>query len=232
MKRKTVLRKSETGGMLEGFNFREFGNCVKIVGTESRVTKVLAIASSPRKQGNSEILLDACLEGVAEAGASSEKIRICDLTISPCLNCGGCEKTGICVIDDDMQMLHGRFSESGILIVSAPVFFMGIPAQLKAAVDRCQAIWVRKYLLRRRMPDPESRRALFLQVGGMKKERVFDGGLITISAFFATLDYRFFGKLLLNGIDEKGAIRSRQTALSEARRLGAEIARDGAGATA
>jgi len=188
------------------------------------VPEVLAIASSPRKGGNTEILLDACLEGVAEAGADYEKIRICDLKISPCINCGGCMEKGECVIDDDMQMLFDKFAASPALIVSTPVFFMGLPAQLKAAVDRCQAIWVRKYLLRRRMPDPDSRRAAFMQVGGMKKEKVFDGGLVTITAFFATLDYAFAEKLLLNDIDTKGAIESHPTALAEARRLGARIA--------
>ena len=185
---------------------------------------VLAIASSPRKNGNSEILLDACLEGVAEVGMSYEKIRICDLKIAPCLNCGQCETSGVCVIDDEMQMLHRKFSESDILIVSSPVFFMGLPAQLKAAVDRCQAIWVRKYLLRRRMPNLDRRRALFLQVGGMEEKKVFEGGLRSITAFFATLDYEFFGKLLLNDIDAKGAVESHPTALAEARRMGLEVA--------
>ena len=187
------------------------------------MAEVLALASSPRKGGNSELLLDACLEGVSEAGASYEKIRICELKISPCLNCGGCEKTGVCVVNDDMQTLHKQFSDSPILVVSSPVFFMGLPAQLKAAVDRCQAIWVRKYLLRRRMPDPDARRALFIQVGGMKKEHVFEGGLITITAFFATLDYTFRERLLLNDIDAKGAVTSHPTALAEARHLGGEI---------
>ncbi len=191
---------------------------------ETRLPEVLAIASSPRKGGNSELLLDACLEGVADTGADYEKIRICDLSISPCINCGGCSETGECVIDDDMQMLFEKFSASPALIVSTPVFFMGLPAQLKAAVDRCQAIWVRKYLLRRRMPNADSRRALFIQVGGMKKEKVFEGGLATISAFFATLDYKFAERLLLSDIDAKGAVLSHPTALADARRLGGQIA--------
>lgn len=193
-----------------------------------KVSKVLAIGSSPRKNGNSETLLDACLEGIAEAGLSYEKLLVCDLTISPCLNCGGCAATGECVVDDDMQMLFRKFSDSPILVVSAPVFFMGIPAQLKAVVDRCQAIWVRKYLLRHRMPEPDARRALFIQVGGMKKEQVFEGGLQTIAAFFATLDYRFFDKLLLADIDAKDAVRSHPTALAQARQLGIKIAVEGA----
>ena len=95
---------------------------------------------------------------------------------------------------------------------------------MKAAVDRCQAIWVRKYLLRRRMPDPDARRAAFIQVGGMKKEKVFEGGLATITAFFATLDYKFTEKLLLNDIDARGAVQAHSGALAQARRIGLEIA--------
>jgi multimeric flavodoxin WrbA len=184
---------------------------------------VLGIASSPRKNGNSETLLDACLEGVTAEGASYEKIRICELKISPCLNCGGCSETGHCVVDDDMQSLFKKFSDFPLLVVSSPVFFMGLPAQLKAVVDRCQSIWVRKYLLRRRMPDLEVRKALFIQVGGMKQKKVFDGGLATITAFFATLDYMFHAQLLLNDIDAKGAVSAHPTALTQARELGREI---------
>lgn len=185
---------------------------------------VLGLASSPRREGNSEILLDACLEGVSGAGLTSEKIRICDLKISPCLNCGGCAGSGSCVVQDDMQTLHRKFHDTKLLVVSSPVFFMGLPAQLKAVVDRCQAIWARKYLLKIRMPEPETRRAVFIQVGGMNKEKIFDAGLITIGAFFATLDYSFQGKLLLRNIDAKGAVRTHPDALRRARDLGEALA--------
>ena len=180
----------------------------------------LALASSPRKGGNSERLLAECLKPIADAGVSVELLRICDLNIAPCLNCGGCDKEGQCVIDDDMQMLFTKFEESPALIVSAPVFFMGLPAQLKAAIDRCQAIWVRKYLVRRRMPAPESRRAYFIYVGGMKKDKMFDGGLATIAPFFATLDYAFSDRLTLSDVDAVGAVDTHPTALKEAARLG------------
>ena len=170
---------------------------------------LLALASSPRKGGNSERLLAECLKPIADAGVSVELLRICDLNIAPCSNCGGCDKEGRCVIDDDMQTLFTKFEESQTLIVSAPVFFMGPPAQLKAVIDRCQAIWVRKYVLRRRMPAPESRRAYFIYAGGMKKETMFDGGLATTTAFFAILDYKFSDKLTLTGIDAFGAVDTR-----------------------
>ena len=187
------------------------------------MSQVLAIASSPRIGGSSEVVLDACLESVAEAGVHYEKIRICDFEIAPCTNCGGCDDTGDCVIDDDMQALYRKFEEFPILVISAPVFFMALPAHLKAAIDRCQAIWVRKYLLRRRMPDLDRRRGFLIQVAGMKGEKMFDGGRVTIGALFGTLDYRFKGKLHLSDIDSVGAISEHPTAFDRARQLGREI---------
>jgi multimeric flavodoxin WrbA len=187
------------------------------------MSQVLAIASSPRIGGNSEALLDACLESVSEAGVSYEKLSICDLTIAGCTNCGGCSDTGSCVVDDDMPTLFRKFEEYPNIVISTPVFFMALPAQLKAAIDRCQAIWVRKYLLRRRMPDHDRRRGFLIQVAGMKGEKMFDGGRITIAALFGTLDYKFKDTLNLKDIDSFGAIHEHPTALDQARQMGREI---------
>ena len=174
--------------------------------------------------GNSDLLLDACLESLTEARVPFEKLRICDLDFSACTNCGGCDNEGECVVDDDMQALYRKFVEFPILVVSTPVFFMALPAQLKAAIDRCQAVWVRKYLLRRRMPDFDNRQGYLIQVAGMKGERMFEGGKVTISALFGTLDYRFVAKLHLSDIDSVGAITGHPTALDQARQMGREIA--------
>jgi hypothetical protein len=57
----------------------------------------------------------------------------------------------------------------------------------------------------------------------MKKEKVFDGGLATIAPFFATLDYKFSDRLLLNDIDAMGAVGTHPNALKEAARLGRRI---------
>lgn len=188
------------------------------------MSQVLAIAASPRMGGNSDLLLDACLESLAEAGVPFERLRICDLDFAACTNCGGCDEKGECVVEDDMQTLYRKFVEYPIIVISTPVFFMALPAHLKAAIDRCQAIWVRKYLLRRRMPDLEKRRGYLIQVAGMKGDRMFEGGRVTIGALFGTLDYKFSGKLYLSDIDSAGAITGHPTALDQARQLGREIA--------
>ena len=70
---------------------------------------VLGVAGSPRRSGNSELLLDEALAGVREAGAAAEKIVLAELCLSPCTACGTCDKTGRCPIADDMQEITAYF---------------------------------------------------------------------------------------------------------------------------
>ena len=65
--------------------------------------KVLGIYGSPRKGGNSDQLLDKALEGARAAGAETKAVYARDLKMSGCLECGGCDETGECIIRDDMN---------------------------------------------------------------------------------------------------------------------------------
>ena len=67
--------------------------------------KVLGIYGSPRKRGNTDQLLDKALEGARSAGAETHGIHVRDLKMSGCIECGGCDKTGKCVVKDDMQKI-------------------------------------------------------------------------------------------------------------------------------
>jgi hypothetical protein len=65
------------------------------------VKTLLAIYGSPRREGNTTVLLDQAMQGAVEAGGEVEKIVLRDLNMSPCLEIYGCKKTGRCVIQDD-----------------------------------------------------------------------------------------------------------------------------------
>jgi len=186
--------------------------------------KVLGIMGSPRYGGNSDILLDAALKGAKEGGAEVEKIRICDLKISPCLECHSCDETGECVQQDDMQLLYSKLIEADRLYLVSPIFFMGISAQTKAMIDRCQCIWVRKYKLKQTIgKGREFRKGFFMSVGGSKNPEKFIGAVKTVKAFFATLDFTYEKELLIAGVDEKGAIAKHPSALDEAMKAGREL---------
>lgn len=99
--------------------------------------KVTVISSSPRIQGNSDILCDEFIRGAKETGAECEKINLSKLNISPCNACYGCAKTKVCVIKDDMESLLNKLIKSDVIVLSTPVYFYCMSAQLKTMIDRC-----------------------------------------------------------------------------------------------
>jgi len=102
--------------------------------------RVLGIVCSPRKEGNTEILVREALEAVAEAGGETELILVADKSIAPCDGCGACMGNGICTINDDMQMIYQQLELADGVIFGTPVYFLNVSAQAKAVMDRTYAI--------------------------------------------------------------------------------------------
>lgn len=100
--------------------------------------KILAISSSPRKNGNSDVLCDRFLEGATAAGHETEKIRLAEKKISPCLACYHCLNEGHeCAIADDMAQLQQKMIEADVIVMASPVYFYSLCAQMKIFIDRC-----------------------------------------------------------------------------------------------
>jgi len=104
------------------------------------VLNILGISGTPRKGGNSEILLNVALEPFADAGWDITKILLSEKKIEPCTGCDGCMKRKSCCIDDDMSEVYSAFEKSNAIIISAPSYYRNVPAQLKAVIDRTYAV--------------------------------------------------------------------------------------------
>jgi multimeric flavodoxin WrbA len=179
--------------------------------------KVLGIAGSPRRGGNTDRLLAEVLKGAASRGAEVETIVLNDLNITPCQHCNDCYEAGECKYDDDMQMVYRKLAAADRVVLASPIHFMGVTAQAKIMIDRCQALWARKYRLK--LPplgDHRRRKGLFVSVGGLNKANLFQPALATVKAFFATLDVSYAGEVVLAGVDEKGDIARHGDALKQA----------------
>ena len=186
--------------------------------------KVLGIHGSPRRGGNTQLLLAELLRGCREVGAETEEVFLRDLKISPCLEIYACKKDGQCPIPDDMKSLYPKLVEADVLAVASPIFFYSVSAHLKCAIDRCQALWARKYLLKQPVsPGKPHRKGVFLAVGGSRGSKVFEGSLLTMKYFFDALDMTFYRSLLIKEVDEKGEILKHPTAMGEAYELGKEV---------
>ena len=186
--------------------------------------KVLGIAGSPRRNGNTDLLLGEVMAGAASNQAEVKTIILSRLNIAPCRHCDGCLKEGKCIIQDDMQWIHAELREADRVVLASPIFFMGVTAQTKMMIDRCQALWVRKYVLK--LPPlnrGKERRGYFISVGGTSLPNLFQPAIATVKSWFKTLGIDYAGELLYSGVDEKGAIAKHPTALREAFFLGQQL---------
>jgi multimeric flavodoxin WrbA len=190
--------------------------------------RILGIMGSPRIGGNTDLLLDAALSGARSQGDEVEKIVVDRLNISPCREHYGCLEDGNCVIRDDMDALYAKLLEADAIIVASPMFFYGITAQLKALIDRCQALWARKHVLKQTWPGA-GRKGAFIAVGATKGETLFDGSKATVKYFFKTIGVEYAEELLIRGVDQKGDIQKHPSALKDAFELGQRLARKGEG---
>lgn len=189
--------------------------------------KILAIYGSPRRNGNTAMLLREAVRGAQEAGADVEEIVLRDLKMSPCLEIYGCKKTGRCVIQDDFQDVLDHMLASQGLMLASPIFFYSVSAHTKTLIDRCQSLWVKKYWIDK-VPygkwEP-SRKGLFLSLGATRGKKLFDGALLTIKYFFDVLDMELSKTLLYRGLDFEGDILKHPEFLKEAHMAGSELSR-------
>ncbi len=102
--------------------------------------KILGLSCSPRKLGNTELLLAQALEAAAGEGAETELFQTAGREIKPCDGCASCQKTGVCHIDDDMQTVYKKMVEADGIIFGTPVYFYSLTGQAKCLIDRTFAL--------------------------------------------------------------------------------------------
>lgn len=183
------------------------------------------IVGSPRAGGATSCVAQAVVRGLEEGGATVERLAVGELRISPCDGLHTCDSTGACAQRDDFDRVARLLERAARLVICSPVYFQGMPAQLKALVDRCQVFHARKYSLGRRIPASAEglpRVAALVGLSGSKRKGSFAGLLAESSALFKVLDFEEGPTLLIPGTDS-GAPSPED--LERARRLGLGLAR-------
>jgi len=181
--------------------------------------KIFAVVGSPRRNGNTDILVDEVLRGAKDVGATFEKIFLNDLDIRPCQStCSDyCKKKGSCRIEDDMSALYDRLYDSDVIILGTPVYWWGPSAQMKAFIDRWYAFshpdFVHKMKGKKVVlvapfedSDPSTPDALVM--------------MIEKSTNYCKME--FFRRLLVTA-GEKGIVKKNQQAMKQAYRIGIEL---------
>ena len=174
--------------------------------------KILGLSCSPRKQGNTDILLGEALQGGQHEGAEVELYSVSGKTIEPCDGCGACNKTGECHIKDDMQLLYNKLLEADGIIFGTPIYFYSMTAQAKAIIDRTISL---------NRPD----RSLANKVGGVI---VTGGSLGLIDALKDLYFYMVTRQMLPANFvaaypGAKGDVRKMEKGMKAARELGQQM---------
>jgi len=186
---------------------------------------ILILNGSPRKRGNTDLVLEQIEEGIHRCGHKAEQVNLAHLAIHPCTGCGHCETEGQCIFNDDMTSLYAKIDAANRLVIGSPIYFYGVTAQAKAFIDRCQVLWSRKYLLGEIKPERDYRRGYMVSVAAADGGKIFEGARLTVRYAFDAMDFTYSGELLVPGVDVKGAVVDRQEKLEEALQLGLEICR-------
>lgn len=103
---------------------------------------ILIISSSPRRNGNSQLLCNQFKKDAEDKGHHVDMIRIMDQNIGFCRACDGCMRNGgTCILRDDMANILNLYQKADVLVLATPVYFYGISAQMKTFIDRTYPIW-------------------------------------------------------------------------------------------
>ncbi len=191
------------------------------------MSKVVAIYGSPRRKGNTALLLREAVRGARQQGAEVEEVVLRDLKMSPCLEIYACRNSGRCAIQDDFQKVYDSILESRGVMLASPIFFYAVSAHTKILMDRCQSLWVKKHWLEEASSGRSSsgRKGLFISVGATKGKKLFDGTLLTVRYYFEAIDCELWKSLLYRGLDFEGDVLKHPEYLEEAFQAGGDLIR-------
>ena len=176
-----------------------------------RTMNILNLSGSPRKGGNTELLVEAFTKGAMQKH-HVEIVSVRDYKVNPCMGCNACFKsdTNNCAQNDDMAIIYEKMAQADMLVIASPVYFYGLSAQLKAIIDR----------LHNPIRDTfHIKKMALLLVGAATLPELFDAILAEYNLCLKFFGIEDAGKVLVRGAKDKGDIKNTD-ALKEAYELG------------
>ena len=175
--------------------------------------RVLAVLGSPRKGGNTEVLVDEILRGAKAKGHITERLRLYDYEILPCLDCRGCKREAsgyTCSLSDGMGEIYATLESADLIIFATPIYWYGPTAKMKLFIDR-----LRPYIVSRKLAGKKG-----LVVAPSEEGAACCEPLLKMFAMsFDYLGLENAGSLLAQAY-EKGEIKKRPEELERAREMG------------
>jgi len=182
--------------------------------------KILGIVGSPRRDGNTSVLVSKILEGAKSAGAWTERLSLPDLKIGECIGCDLCWKSGTCQQDDDMKHLYPKIADSDCLVFGTPLYWYGPTALMKAFLDRFYY-----YCGGEQQGLLKGKEAVLAVVYEEIDPHAADATLEMFRRSFDYLGMNFRHRLIVPGVGAKGDIWKKAERIEEACSLGQDLTR-------
>jgi len=189
---------------------------MKVSKKNKKTYSVTAVYGSPRRGGNTDVLLKKFLEGLRQcryfSSESNEEcldlqikeIYVSELNISPCRECRSCSKNGQCIVNDKVQEIYPLLVNCNLILIASPVFFTTVSGYLKSFIDRFQRFWALKYELQEKIITPENNKGMLFSCAGSNPENIFDCTKKVMRSLFDVLYVKYSADFCYNNIDFKG----------------------------
>ncbi len=180
--------------------------------------KILGVVGSPRRNGNTHILVSKILEGAKGAGSSTDLLFLGDLKIQECDGCHACWRGTPCPKHDDMNAVYSKIIESDAIIFGTPVYWYGPTALMKAFIDR---------LVYFNCPENRAKIRGKLAAVAIPHEEASPHAADLLTAFFERcfqyLEMNYVGGVTVGGVTRRGDIKNKTDRLNAAHRFGRRV---------
>lgn len=176
--------------------------------------RIVVLAGSMRKGGNTDLLAQAFAEGASKNNIV-EIVSVADYKVNPCIGCNSCfaREGNQCFQKDDMVKIYDKLKLADMLVIASPVYFYGISAQLKAMIDRLHTPMRNEF---------QVKRLALLLVGVATLPELFDAIKLQYQLVLNFFHLEDAGMVLVRDVKDIGDIKGTK-ALKEAFNLGCSI---------
>lgn len=191
--------------------FINYGKTVPFYGSSMNI---LVLSGSPRKGGNTDLLVDAFVKG-ASPKHHVEVVSVHDYKINPCMGCNACfrREDHACCQKDDMQIVYEKMAKAEMLVIASPVYFYGLSAQLKTVIDRFHNPIRDTFHIHK---------TALLLVGAASLPELFDSIIMQYELCLKFFKMEDVGRVLVRGAKDKGDVKNGDS-LQKAFELGQSI---------
>lgn len=181
--------------------------------------RILAFIGSPRRGGNSDILVQHAAEAAREAGAAVQVYYLNEMDYQGCQGCRSCKSGESCVLEDDLTPIYDKIHGADAVILASPVYSGEVSGQMKSFLDRWHAFWDKKYETRLAL----GKKGLIILPYEAGREDLYDDLLKRHCGLLRGRGLTDVAGFTVAGVRHKGDVLSKPEALAKAAEFGREL---------